>query len=124
MSVHLHKPLRLLSDPLSNRKKWGKSKQHHILASNIARFPHQSTPFFLPFPLSLFPFPPPFTSIHHSTTHHHTRKSASAGSLSMQAKQAKQAPMSFQKDLEIFLLVQYNLQVIYLQIYLHTSAEK
>lgn len=32
--------------------------------------------------------------------------------------------MSFQKDLEIFLLVQPNLQVIYLQIYLPPSAEE
>lgn len=105
MSVHLHNPPRLLSDPLSNRKKWGKSKQHHILASNSLRASLTNQ---LPFP-SLFPFlfPPPFTPFHHSTTHHHTRKSASAGSLSMQAKQskqAKQAPMSFQKDLEIFLI--------------------
>lgn len=93
--------LRLLS-PLSNRKKWGKHKEHHILASNSARASLTNQ---LPLP-SLFPFPPPFTPIHPSTTHHHTRKSASAGSLSMQAskKASKQAPMPFQKDLEIFLI--------------------
>lgn len=94
MSVHLHNPPRLLS-PLSNRKKWGKSKQHHILASNSLRASLTNQ---LPFP-SLFPFPvpPPFTPIHHSTTHHRTRKSASAGSLSMQAKQASKRPCRFRK---------------------------
>lgn len=52
MSVHLHNPHRLLSS-LSNRKKWGKSKQHHILASNSLRASLTNQ---LPFP-SLFPFP-------------------------------------------------------------------
>jgi len=54
----------------------------HQTAPERARFPHQSTPSSSLFP---FPFPPPFTPIHYSTTHHHTRKSASAASLSMQA---------------------------------------
>lgn len=50
-----HTTIRLLSE-LSNRNKWG--KEHHILASNTARFLHQSTPFFLPFP---FPFSLPLS---------------------------------------------------------------
>lgn len=58
---------------MSHRKKWGKHKQHHILASNSARASlTNQTPFFLP-----FPFPSPFhitSQFHHSPPQPQLRK--------------------------------------------------
>lgn len=96
-----HTTLRLLSkqSPLTSLRVMS-NRARKSGVSNITSW-HQ-TARALPSPINSL-FPPfshslPFTPIHHSTTHHHTRKSASAGSLSMQSSKAsKQAPMSFQK---------------------------
>lgn len=118
-----HTTIRLLSE-LLDRKEWGKSKEHHILASNSARASlTNQLPFSSLFP---FPFPSPFHTnslFHHSSPHPQIRKRWLTLHASKQAsKQSKRHVVS--EDFEIFSLVQPNLQVIYLQIYLPTSAEK
>lgn len=114
MSVHLHNPLRLLSE-LSNRKKWAKHKQHHILASNNARASLTNQ---LPFSSS-FPSPPsPFhtnSSFHHSPPHPQIRKRW----LTLQAsKQASKRPYCFRN---ISKFSHWCLQTPQLTTYMHVD---
>lgn len=97
MSVH-HTTIGLLSK-LSNRKKWGTCKEHHILASNSARASLTNQ---LPFPF-LFPFPFPFPLSHQFIIPPLTTTPANPQALrfSLQAskasKQASKRPCRFRK---------------------------